>query len=461
MKAVATSILFLPAAWSKKVFRHFNKIKMNFLKTGIFRYIIRPISISAFSIMMLSENADAQSSISLTEARKMALEQNKKIKSAQYNIEAARAMREGINGANKPKVEGSVASFYFGKPLNALLPEYGVSPSVMVQQAIYAGGKIKLGKQAADKGIEIYQEQKALTETEVLLNVEKAYWQVASVSEKITLATQFKSLLNSLLKELTNSFDAGMIYKNDILRVQVQLNEAEFNLGKAKDGLIMSKLSLAQTIGTPGNAEITLTDSVVGSFALMTTDGFLNAAENRSEIRLLKKAIEAQQLQEKLLKADFKPTVGIIASGFAGAGPKMNFTNGNNFLASYYGLLSVTIPIWDWGQKASKVKEQSFKIDANQMQLAETKELISLEAQNAYLQLNQSARRIDLSSVSVQQAEENLRLSNDRFKAGTVTGQDVLEAQTLWQQAKSNVIDAKVEYKLNEAIYRKAVGAIN
>lgn len=434
---------------------------MKFSKTGIFRYTIQPIVFSFFLTISLPEKAAAQKSLSLTEARQMALEQNKKIKSAQFNIEAAKAVRDGINGADKPKIDGSVASFYFGKPLNALLPEYGISPSVMVQQAIYAGGKIKLGKQAADKGIEIYQEQKVLTETEVLLNVEKAYWQVVSVSEKITLANQFKSLLNSLLKELTNSFDAGMIYKNDILRVQVQLNDAELNLSKAKDGLVMSKLSLAQTIGIPGNTEISLSDSVVGSFDPLATNGFMNAAENRSEIRLLKKALEAQLLQQKLFKADFKPTVGLLASGFAGAGPKMNPANGNNFISSYYGLVSVNIPIYDWGQKASKVKEQSFKINAQQVQLEETKELISLESQNAYLQLNQSARRIDLSTVSVQQAEENLRLSNDRFKAGTVTGQDVLEAQTLWQQARSNVIDAKVEYKVNEATYKKTIGSIN
>lgn len=434
---------------------------MKFSITGLSCHILKSVGFSGLLMLGLSGSLMAQKSLSLMEARQMALAQNKKLKAAQFNIEAAKAMREGIEGADKPKIDGSVAGFYFGKPLNGLLPEYGLSPSVMVQQAIYTGGKIKLGKQAADKGIEIYEEQKVLTETEVLLNVEKAYWQVVSVSEKINLANQFKSLLGSLLKELTNSFDAGMIYKNDMLRVQVQLNEAELNLSKAKDGLIISKLSLAQTIGMAGNAEITLSDSVVGSFNSIINDGFLNAADNRPEIRLLKKVLEVQFLQEKLLKADFKPTVGLLASGFAGLGRKMNFADGSNTIASYYGLLSVNIPIWDWGQKAGKVKEQSFKIRAQQTQLEDTKELISLEAQNAYLQLNQSARRIDLSGISVQQAEENLRLSNDRFTAGTVTGQDVLEAQTLWQQARSNVIDAKVEYKINEANYKKTIGDIN
>jgi len=433
---------------------------MKLLKPEIHLLNLRSVVCSIAFVLSLSGTASAQKGISLAEARSLALAQNKKLKSSQLNIEAAKSVREGLNGIDKPMIDGSVMGFYVGKPLNSLLPEYGVSPSVMVKQSIYAGGKIKLGREAADKGIEIYEQQKAVTETEVLLNVEKAYWQVASVSEKITLATHFKSMLESLLKELNNSFDAGMIYKNDMLRVKVQLNEAELNLSKAKDGLVMSKLNLAQTIGMAGNADFILADSVVGTFNPMAEDGYLSAAENRSEIILLKKALEAQQLQEKLLKADFKPTVGLLASGFASIGPKMNFENGNNFLSSYLGVVSVSIPIWDWGQKASKVKEQSFKIRAHQVELDETKELVSLEAQNAYLQLNQAVKRIDLYGVSVQQAEENLRLSNDRFKAGTVTGQDVLEAQTLWQQATSNSIDAKVEYKISEAVYKKAIGSL-
>ena len=127
-------------------------------------------------------------------------------------------------------------------------------------------------------------------------------------------------------------------------------------------------------------------------------------------------------------------------------------------MTSYFGMLSVSIPIWDWGVKASKVKEQSFKIAAQQTELDETKELLSMEIKNAYLALNQASRKIALSGASVDQAEENLRLSNDRFKAGTVTGQDVLEAQMLWQQAKSTVIDAKIEYRVAEAEYKKAIG---
>jgi len=408
----------------------------------------------------VTATATAQKTLTLAQARQLALQQSKKIIRTQYQIDAAKAAQTGTLGLNKPIIDGSVTGFHVGKPLSNLLPEIGVSPSVTVSQTIYAGGKIKLGQAASAKNVEIYEQQKVLTETEVLLNVENAYWQIVSVSEKISLAGRFKGLLESLDKELSNSFNAGMIYKNDLLRVRVQRNDNELSLAKAHDGLLLAKLNLAQIIGMPGDTNIVIGDSVSGSFRPIAADYLLTASDNRIEIQLLKKSLEAQQLQKKLLQADFKPTVGLLAGGFAGVGKNMNPTSGGNTIASYFGMLSVSIPIWDWGQKASKVKEQSYRINAQQVQIEETKELLSLEVQGVFMQLNQSARKIDLSNISVQQAEENLRLNNDRFKAGTVTGQDVLEAQTLWQQANSNIIDAKIEYKINEAAYRKTIGEI-
>ena len=81
-----------------------------------------------------------------------------------------------------------------------------------------------------------------------------------------------------------------------------------------------------------------------------------------------------------------------------------------------------------------------------------------MEEQNAWLQLNQSVKRINLAKKSLQQAEENLRLNQDRFDAETVVGNDVLEAQVLWQQAYANLIDANTEYKISEAKYKKTIG---
>lgn len=402
--------------------------------------------------------AVAQTVLTLDEAKALAIKQNNNLKMADQYIAAARAVKEGAGVAGKPKIDGSANGFYFGNPLNKILPEYGASIGLGATQPIYAGGKVKLGIETADKLVEIQESRKVLTTAEVLFNVEKAYWQAVNANDKIKLVNKNISLTRAILNDLNNLYVAGIIYKNDVLRAQVQLNDAELSLVKATDGLTLAKLNLAQLMGMGDSTNFVISDSITGTFN-PPGKNLYEALNKRPEITVLNKSIEVQQLQKKLLQADSKPSVGIGLNVLGAAGKQgINPTNTSNVLGSYYGLVSVSVPIFDWGARKSKINEQSYKIAAQQSQLAETQQLITVEVQQAYLQLGQSGKRIDLAIASLQQAEENLRLANDRFKAGTIVGKDLLEAQTIWEQANSNLIDAKVEYRINEAALKKAMG---
>ena len=412
-------------------------------------------------VTLFTYKVSAQQVLTLEQCRQLALATNNNLKISQENIEGAKAQKAQADVAGKPILDGTVLGFYLGKPLSGILPRYAVSPGVGITQPVYAGGKIKLGKEAASKEIEIKEVEKIQTASEVLLKTEKAYWQVVSVNERIKLAEQYKKQLDTLFTDLNNQFTAGLTYKNDVLRVKVQQNDNELSLIRARDALVLSKLNLAQLIGRADNIDFIIADSAIGSFNLVQMDDALqHIITKRPEIMLLQKFLEAEKIQEKMLRADFKPTIGISANGVSAFGKQgVNPTKrSTNAMVSYYGLLNVSIPIFEWGAKKQKIKQQQYRIAAQQFQLKEIKELISLEIQQAYIQLNESAKRIELSGTSMEQAEENLRLSNDRFKAGTITGKDVLEAQTIWQQAYSNIIDAKVEYKVNEANLKKALG---
>lgn len=409
-------------------------------------------------------HAQETASYTLEQCKSMALEHNKKMKIARYEIDAAKAAQKSVAASAYPSVDGSVMAVHLGAPLggalNGMLPKFMANGSLTAAIPVYAGGKINNGKAAAAKGVEITEEQKNMTAAEVLLQTEKAYWQVVQVNEKIILAGKFKAMLESLQHDLQNAFDAGLIYKNDLLRVQVNLNEASLNMDKAKDGLVLAKLNLAQIIGRAGEPGFNLSDSVAGDFRVFPEQS-LAAAENRPEIKMLKKGLEAQELQKKILQGDRLPTIALSASGLGAGGKAVNIKDGSDFMTTYYGIASISIPIFDWGKKANKVKEQSYKIAARQLQLEETTELINLEVQSAYLQLNQSLKKISLSQLSLNQATENLRIAEDRLQAGTIVGKDVLEAQAIWQQAYNNLIDARIEYKTNEASYKKTIGELN
>lgn len=399
----------------------------------------------------------AQQTVSLEQVKSMALENNKKLKKAQSNINAAKAANLAAKAAVKPTVDASVFGLYLSDPFKTLLPEYSANGSVALTQVVYAGSKIQTAKKMTGSVVDLQSAQKNLTEDEVLLNAETNYWQAVNLKEKVILAERYLKLLGELKKDLQNSFNAGLIYKNDLLKVEVQENEAILNLTKAKDGLTITKLALGQITGLSiedYDVAVNFTDDL----QLVKKADVVSAVNSRPEIDALSKAVEVNEYQTKLLEGDQKPTIALSANGLASYGKKINFSDGSDDMQAFVGLVTVSIPILDWGARNQKVKGQRFETEARKFELEETRELLGIEIQNSWLMLNQAATQIDLTNKSLQQAEENLRLNQDRFDAGTVLGEDVLEAQVLWQKAYADVIDAKAGYKISEAKYKKATG---
>src|SRR5882762_6894612 len=189
--------------------------------------------------MFMSSLAVAQRSITLEEFRQLAIRQNNNVKAADENILVAEAQKNQADANGRFTLDGSVTGFYFGKPLNTILPEYGVSPGINFNQPIYSGRKNQLGRDVAANTVNIQTERKTLTTSDVLYNTEVTYWQVVSAKEQIKLAEQSQRQLTALVTDINNQYTAGLTYKNDLLRARVQQNQNELSLRQAKDALTL------------------------------------------------------------------------------------------------------------------------------------------------------------------------------------------------------------------------------
>ncbi|WP_192349655.1 TolC family protein [Algoriphagus sp. Y33] len=416
-----------------------------------------------YSILVLlafayGNTATAQEkTFTLEECRNLALANNKQIKSAIHSIDAANEGLASTKASALPSVEGSITAVHLGDPLSTLLPSEMINGGLDIKQNIYSGGKVNYGKQTAAKTVELYESQKTMTEAEVLLSVETSYWQLVQATERIAVANKYRDMLKELRQEFQNSVDAGMTFKNDLLRAEVNLNNAELSIIQANDALILHKLTLAQLIGQPGNIEYSVLEALDYDYMPIVESGSI---ENRPELAILNKSLEIDELQAKILKANQLPQIGASLSGITAFGDGANFSSGKNQLYTYYGMVNVSIPIFNWGKNKSKVREQYYKIDAAKAELEDNRELFNLEMVNAQMRLNQSFKKIKLSEVSLKQSDENLRLANDRFSVGTITGNDMLEAQVIWEQAVLSLVDAKSEYMINLASYKRATGSL-
>jgi outer membrane protein TolC len=123
-------------------------------------------------------------------------------------------------------------------------------------------------------------------------------------------------------------------------------------------------------------------------------------------------------------------------------------------------LLSVQVPIFHWGENFKKLSKSRLSVANARLQRQKNERLMDIEVQRTVLNLGDGYRMVQTAETGLGQAEENLRVMTDRYNASMSTLTDLLDAQSQWQQAESNLIEARTQYKIYETEYRRAIGTL-
>ena len=325
------------------------------------------------------------------------------------------------------------------------------SAGAMLEQPIYMGGKIRSAYRMATIGKEMAELNKQYTRAEVITEADEVYWQYVRLVELVTSAQKYKAVVNELVRNLTDAYETGMASRNDLLKAQVKLNEAELMLQKAENGKALAGMNLCRVIGIDLYSSIQVSDSLCGE----VTPGVLNAGEGlqqRPEYNLLEKDVE-------LNRSDFLPEVGVSASyGFSGG---ISLNGQTEDVVSFMAMASVKIPIYHWGEGRGKIKAMKAEQEMSRLKKEEMSQMMLLEIARARYNIEDCHTRVILTRKSLSQAEESLGVSKNQYEVGMETITNYMEAQAQWQKAWSDWIDAKAELRLSETRYLKATGRLN
>ena len=151
-----------------------------------------------------------------------------------------------------------------------------------------------------------------------------------------------------------------------------------------------------------------------------------------------------------MVLGELLPQVSIGALGYTN--DVMN-TKSSNALA----FVSVSVPISDWWGGSHKLKETQFKIEQANNKLVETTELLSLQIEQAKNACTEEYFQISIAQKSVEQARENMRVTNDNYKAGVSNMSDLLEAQSAFQGAEDSLIEARCNYQIKKVKYLQSI----
>jgi multidrug efflux pump subunit AcrB/outer membrane protein TolC len=439
-------------------------------------------SVVILGIVFASASAQAQT-LSLDSCKRLAIQNNKKIIEAGYGVKSSEEVRKNaftnyfpqvsasamamkssdylvkgkIPEMNLPVYDGNAENLakatqyaYFpGTPINIL--DYLNMANLTVSLPLYAGGQIRNGNKLAALGEEVSKQQQAMTTTEVLVKTDQLYWTAIGLNEKLKTLDSYGELLTTLNKDVTNYTQAGLAQRNDLLKVQLKQNELQSNRLKLMNGIALTKRALCQHIGIPYDSTLVLSDEPMHEVIAPDLVSPAEAVANRDEYQLLNKATEAEQLQLKMKRGELMPQLAVT-----GMAAKVDVMNSN--LTQKIALVNLSIPISGWWGGSHKIKEQQLKIESARNKLDETSELLVLQIEQAKNDLQENRDQIKLAEKAVEQANENLKITNDNYRTGNIGISDLLEAQALLQSTKDNLTNAQCNYQVSVSKYLQAIG---
>ncbi len=424
-------------------------------------------------------------SLTLDSCKTLALQNNAEVKNAALDVEAAREVKRqaftkyfpqvsamaggyyalkpliefGIDGIENASARQWLHDLYFeygsslGLPNSISLCENGLSVGGLLTQPVYMGGQIANGNRLATVGVEAAELQSRLAADNLLRQVEETYWMTVSLYEKRKTLQQALAFLDTLHRDVTAAADAGLVTKNDILKVSLKQDEMRSNILKVNNGILLSSMLLCQTIGIEYSDNLTLTDTVFAESELMTPSdtSVSEAVGRRIESQLLGLQVSAAKLRKKMVVGESLPH--LLVGGTVSYGNLIFDNYGSNALA----FATLQFPLTGWWETSHKIRQQNLLIQKAENDREDLMQKMELETRRAWSEVEEAQSQMELAASSVRNAEANLQDARTNFSAGLIPVSELLEAQTLHMQARNRRTDALIDLHVKSYRYAQLV----
>lgn len=411
--------------------------------------------------------AFAQLQLSQAECRKMALKNNEEMKIAENSYRQAKLDKEIAFAAYLPELEGSLTGIY-RKDMDLMGAELQMRGTYLagltLTQPIFTGGKIVASNKLAKIGVDCAEESLRKTEMDIIAEADNAYWTYIAVGEKVKQLEAYQKQLDELHHQIAKSVEVQMATQADLLRVDSKRSQILYQLKKAKNGVELCRMSLCSTLGVDIHTTIQATET---NIEITSPQQLESSILMRPEYRLLLNQVEAQKQQIKVARADILPTFGISAqysyygnlklAGQAEDGTpfKQEYKDGSPML-----MASISVPLFRWGKGLKGIKKAKLNYQNAQLDLQRNERLLNIELQQAIQNIADGYNLVETANIGMSQAAENLRNMQNSYDVSMCTLTDLLDAQAQWQEAYSNQIEAKTQYKIYESEYMRVSGQL-
>ena len=423
-------------------------------------------------IPTVSATDDPLAVLSLSDTINMALDANLNLKQSQDEVRAAEENRKASITQFFPTLSASYDYVHRNKEQVQELTGIGPGPPFVVRpddeytfvtsfnQPVFRGFSLINQYRVADLGLDAAEFGEKITRQDVILDAKNAFYSVLKALKLLGVAKQRVSQIAAQKEVAENFYEVGMSPLNDLLESQASLANARQDEIVALNDLAIAKSQFNTLLRRRVNATVELQDILDYSPFVHDLQYCLDTANNnRLEITVADLDVEIAQKEVDLAKKDYMPSVNLRGE-YVRSGDTWRTSGGEGISDAKSWNIRATAEwdFWEWGRTHFDVRERLHRLSQAQYRREQILDNIELEVKTAFLRTRESEKNILTVEKAIEQAKENLRINQERFKEQVATTTNVLDAQTLLSDTLTNYFNALYNFKIATATLYRAMG---
>jgi outer membrane protein TolC len=409
--------------------------------------------------------ATAASAETLEDAWGSAIENNHQIKSAKADTSASEQQLHSVQGQRLPDLNVSSGYTQFSETPAAKTQIAGQSAQFSTSQAgsvkaqaiasmpIFTSGRISHSINAAEASLQAVQSNEITSVLNIKMQVAEAYVAVLRAESALQVAQSHVDTLELHMKDVNNLFDQGMVARNDVLAANVELVNAQQLVVQVSNQLDIARARYNQLLDRNLADEVKLAHQFPETPQGTLNELGRNALKQRPELVALAQQIESLDQQAQSVKAGLLPQVAV------NGGYQYQENRFQAFQAMWMANVGMEWKLFDGSSRhrSDAITRQAISLKEQRDDLTS---MIGLQVRQAWLDIQETQKRIAVTRQAIVQADENLKVTTDRYQQGLSTNTEVLKAEDLRITTHDNFNNASYDSALATLHLRRALGIL-
>jgi len=329
--------------------------------------------------------------------------------------------------------------------------------AVSVSWPLYDSGQTLYGWQQAQLNHESAVYITDRTRHQVIARTITAYIGALLARENLKVVKQTLDTARTHLKMVESRYKGGFVVKSDLLRAQVHIAEIEQQLTEARSQIDIAGCMLSISMGIAGNLKYELTTPLEKGRAITgSLDSWISRAlSDRPDLKHMKyqKTIAEKEIEKS--RASRHPSVSLSGRY------ELNSEDLQDQASNYTIGAMVSFNLFSGGRISAKIRDAHASMKQVDAMLQAMEQQVCGETRQAFFNAQSAWERIRVAGAAVGQADESLRIVQNRYNSGLFTITDLLDAEVTLQQSRTNHLKAVHDFRAAETRLSLAAGSID